>query len=291
MKNSNIWLVFSWWWVNWFVYVWVIKYLQEKWITPKVVWWTSVWSVFASLVSAWYTWEELYEYSLNLEKRIKTIKDVNWWSISKSTLKFDFNNTNWLLKWEKIYNEIKTLLENKNIKTFSDLKIPYYLHIVNINTWKDYCVDSLDKNNKDKNLIDYIRASISIPWIFKPHEIDWEYYVDGWLKSNYPILSSAKICKNNDIVLDKIVNISIMEDFSRHDNYQNESFIEILLRSISISIQDQYESDTKLFKERHQDIELVNIEIKKIFKNSLLTAKISQAIDYWYNEIKKHLEN
>jgi hypothetical protein len=100
------------------------------------------------------------------------------------------------------------------------------------------------------------------------------------LKSNYPILSSAKICKNNNIVLDKIVNISIMEDFSRHDNYQNESFIEILLRSISISIQDQYESDTKLFKERHQDIELVNIEIKKIFKNSLLTAKISQAIDY-----------
>jgi len=291
MKDKNIWLVLSWWGVNGFVYVWIMKYLEEKWIKPVIVWWTSVGSIFWALISAWYSWKELERYVLDIEKRIKSIKDINWKNISKSTLTANINHTSWLIKWDKIKKEISDLLNNKNIKTFWDCKIPYYLHIVDLNTAEDICISSLDNINKEKKLLEYIRASISIPWVFTPYEIDWNFYVDWWVRSNYPILSIAEIAEKNNLKLDKVLSINIFWDYSKEDNFQNESFLEIMMRSISISILDQYDADTQVFREKYSDIELININIKKIFKNSILTAKISDAIDYWYNEIKRQLRN
>lgn len=41
---------------------------------------------------------------------------------------------------------------------------------------------------KSWKLIDALRASISLPGIFKPYEIDHIKYIDWWLKSNLPVL-------------------------------------------------------------------------------------------------------
>lgn len=289
MKDKNIWLVLSWWGVNGFVYVWVMKYLQEQWITPKIVWWTSVWSIFWAMISAWYTWEEMRDYVIDLEKRITNVKDVNWKNISKSTFTVNINHINWLIKWNKIKSEIKNLLNNKWISKFKDLVIPYYLHIVNLNTAEDLCISSLDEKYSNKGVLDYIRASISIPWVFAPYEIEWKYYVDWWVRSNYPILSAPEISLENNIKLDTVISVNIFPDFEENDKFQNESFLEIMMRSISISILDQYDADTQVFKEKYWNIEFIPVNIKKIFKNSILTAKISDAIDYGYNEIKNQL--
>jgi predicted acylesterase/phospholipase RssA len=106
MKNKNIWLVLSWWWINWFVYVGVIKYLEEKWIKPIIVWWTSIGSVFWAMISAWYKYKEIKNYVLDLEKRIKNIKYINWKNISKSTITAKISDA--IAYW---YNEIKKQLE------------------------------------------------------------------------------------------------------------------------------------------------------------------------------------
>lgn len=290
MENKNIWIVFSGWWVNGFIYSWIIKYLEEKNIKPVIVWWTSVWSIFSLLIAAWYKYEEILEYINELEKRIHTIKDVDWSSISKSTLRLSLDKTKSLLKWKKIEEELKKILKLKNIKTFNDLNIPYFLHKVDINTWEDICVSSIHDKYKDKNIFDYIRASISIPWIFKPYCIDWSHYIDWGIRSNYPMLSLVDIALNNNIKLDKVISISLIEEKSKDLDYHNKSFFNILLRSIDLSIQDQLDSDAKLFNEKYPDIELVNIKLDKIFKWSMLTAEISKALDYWYEQIKKHLE-
>jgi len=290
MKNKNIWLVLSGWGVNGFVYVGVMKYLEEKGIKPVIIWWTSVGSIFGALISAWYSWKEMENYVSDLENRMKWFKDVNWKNISKTTVTANINHTTWLIKWDKIKVEIWKLLEAKNIKTFLDLKTPFYLHTVNINTAEDVCVSSLSNQYKNKNVLEYIRASISIPWVFEPYEIDWKYFVDWWVRSNYPVLSLPKIAKENNIKIDKVLAINIFPEFSEEDNFHKESFLEILLRSISISILDQYDADTEVFVEKYKDIELINININKIFKNAILTAKITDAIDYWYNEIKRQLE-
>lgn len=290
MKNKNIGLVLSWWGVNWFVYVWIMKYLEEQWITPKIVWGTSVWSIFWAMISAWYTWVEMRNYVIELEVRINEVKDINWKNISKSTFTANINHTNWLIKWNRIKWEISNLLKTKWISKFNDLIIPYYLHIVDLNTAEDICISSLDDKYKNKWVLDYIRASFSIPWVFPPYEIEGKYYVDWWVRSNYPILSAPEIAFKNNIELDAVISINIFPEFNKEDNFQEESFLEIMMRSISISILDQYDSDTKIFKEKYSNIEYIPININKIFKDSILTAKISDAIDYGYNEIKSQLE-
>lgn len=57
---------------------------------------------------------------------------------------------------KKTENELKKILKNKNIDTFTDLKIPYFLHKVNINNGDDVCVFSLDDKYKEKGY-----------WLFK----------------------------------------------------------------------------------------------------------------------------
>lgn len=291
LQNKKVWVVFSWWWVNGFLYAWIIKYLEEQNITPVIVWWTSIGSIFSLLLSIWYTYNEILEYINDLETRIDKIKDIDWKSISKSTLRLSLHDTKALLKWKKAEFELKKILKWRDINTFTDLKIPYFLHKVNINNWKDVCVFSNDEKYKEKNIIDYIRASISLPWVFKPHFVDGGYYIDWWIRSNFPILSCAKLAQNYDISVDTILSINIMEDYSDDLDFHNTSFLDILLRSVNIAIHDQHDSDTKLFKEKYSNIELIDIKIPKIFKSSILTAEISKAIDYWYNQIKNYLES
>lgn len=291
LHNKKVWVVFSWWWVNGFLYAWIIKYLEEQGIKPVIVWWTSIGSIFSLLLAGWYEYEKILEYINDLESRIDTIKDIDWKSISKSTLKLSLNDTKALLKWKKTENELKKILKIKNIDTFTDLKIPYFLHKVNINNGDDVCVFSLDEKYKEKGVIDYLRASISLPWVFKPHFIDWAHYIDWGIRSNFPMLSCVKLAENSNIPLDVVLSVNIMENYSDNLDYQNASFLDILLRSINIAIQDQHDSDTKLFKKRYPHIELMDLKIQKIFTSSLLTAEVSKAIDYWYNQIKNYLEN
>lgn len=87
-------------------YAWIIKYLEEQGIKPVIVWWTSIGSIFSLLLAGWYEYEKILEYINDLESRIDTIKDIDWKSISKSTLKLSLNDTkalwnekNW--KWIK----------------------------------------------------------------------------------------------------------------------------------------------------------------------------------------------
>jgi len=94
------------------------------------------------------------------------------------------------------------------------------------------------------------------------------------------MLSCVKLAENSNIPLDVVLSVNIMENYSDNLDYQNASFLDILLRSINIAIQDQHDSDTKLFKKRYPHIELMDLKIQKIFTSSLLTAEVSKAIDY-----------
>lgn len=288
MKNCG--LVLSWWWVNGFVYIWMMKYLEEVWIKPKIVWGTSVWAVFSAMISAWFTREEMLDYALELEKDMKKVKDIDWKKISKWTMTANLKHINWLIKWDNIKSEIANLLKSKSINSFSKMKIPYFLHMVELDSWEDIRVFSENSKYQDKNPVDFIRGSISIPWIFKPHKIWSKYYIDWGAKSNYPVLSVKELALENWIEIDTVLSINIIPDFEHWDKCHKDSFIEIMLKAMSISIFDQYESDMDRFKIKYPETKLVNVWIKKIFKNSILTANISEAIEYWYLETKKQLE-
>lgn len=161
MKEKKYWLALWWWAARWYVHIWVIKYLEEKNIKIWEIVWTSMWALAWALFAMW-------KNSKELEKIAKEVK---------YTKMIDFDLKNWVLKWEKA----KKVLE----KYFWDIKIeelPIKLKIIafNIETWEKKVFES-------GKIVDAIRASTSIPWVFKPHKIWEEHFIDWWVISNLPI--------------------------------------------------------------------------------------------------------
>lgn len=151
-----------WWWASrWFIHIGVLKYLEENDYKIIEISGTSMWAIIASLVALWKNWEEIKSLAETLD--YKKLIDVD--------LSF------WLIKWKKIEKKLYEIFWDIKIE---DLKIPLKIVATNINSW--------EKEVFSKWLItDALRASISLPWIFKPHKIWKNHYVDGGVCNNLPV--------------------------------------------------------------------------------------------------------
>ena len=103
---------------------------------------------------------------------------------------FDISfKTNGFIKGEKVLNDLKKLIDIKNIE---DLNIPYKAVATDITSRQPIWFDKGD-------LFNAIRASISIPGIFTPHIINNMVLVDGGVCNPMPIDAFEK--NNSDKVI------------------------------------------------------------------------------------------
>lgn len=93
-------------------------------------------------------------------------------------------------------NMTKNLGKSLGIKTFEELKIPFYVGAANIEKARMEYFNSGE-------LIKIIQASSSIPVLFSPVEIKGELYVDGGLFENLPVNPLLNKC-------DKLIAINVM---------------------------------------------------------------------------------
>ena len=149
------------WWARWFIHVGVLKYLEENEISITEVSWTSMWAIIWSMIAIKMSYLDIIDFA----------KDLNFFKLVDIDLK------TWLLKWNKIEEKLLEIFWDKNIE---DCEIPLKIISTNIEISESRVFDSW-------KIIDAIRASISLPWIFIPKEIDSEFYVDGWIMMNLPI--------------------------------------------------------------------------------------------------------
>jgi len=151
-----------WWWAaRSIAQVWVIKYIEEKKIDIVEVSGTSMWAVVAAFLAIWKTSYEMNEF----------VKSTNFLKL------IDFDLKKWLLKWKKIIKRLEIVFWNMKIE---DTKIKLKIVARNLDTW--------DKKVFEKwNIIDAIRASISLPWIFISHKIWENRYIDWGMLNNLPI--------------------------------------------------------------------------------------------------------
>jgi len=77
-------------------------------------------------------------------------------------------------------------------RTFADAKIPLHLTATDFATGDQVVLSR-------GNLVDAIRASIAIPYIFKPHRIDDRLLLDGYLSDPMPV--GVAIKEGADIIL------------------------------------------------------------------------------------------
>ena len=151
------------WWgsARWFVHIWVIKYLEEKNIKITEISWTSMWAIVWAFLAFWKNSSEMLE----IAKELKILKLVD--------LDFKF----WFVKWNKVVKKLRTYFWDTKIE---DLKIKLKIVATDLWTWERKVFESWD-------LVDAIRASISLPGVFKPYKIWDNFFIDWWVVCNLPI--------------------------------------------------------------------------------------------------------
>ena len=151
-----------WWWAaRWFAHIWVLKYLEEKNIEIEEISWTSMWAIIWAMIAIWMKSEEIRSFA----------KSINFLKLA------DFDFKTGLLKWEKIEKKFEEVFWDKKIE---ETKIPLKIIATNIESAEI-------KIFKTWKIIDALRASFSLPWIFIPKEIEGQSYVDWWIMMNLPI--------------------------------------------------------------------------------------------------------
>lgn len=155
------WLALWWGSARWLVHIWVIKYLEEKNIKIWEIAWTSMWALVWALYSIWKKSDDL----------ISIAKDLDYMKLIDFDLRYGF------IKWEKIRKKIELYFWDMNIE---ELPIKMKIIATNIETWEIKIFEKW-------NLVDALRASISIPWVFKPYKIWNEFFIDWLVVKNLPV--------------------------------------------------------------------------------------------------------
>lgn len=155
------WLALWGWAARWLAHIWVLKYLEEKSIQITEISWASMWSIIAVAYASGMSISALEQ----LASELKIYKLL------------DFDITTGLLKWNKIEKFLKEKLWDLN---FSDLKIPVKIVATCLETGEKYIF-------KNGSVITAMRASMSLPWILSPAEIEGLHYIDGWVSCNLPV--------------------------------------------------------------------------------------------------------
>lgn len=103
-----------------------------------------------------------------------------------------------------------------------------------------------EATQNDKNLIDYIVGSASIPLVFSPQEINNRLCVDGIINNMHPLKSAV------DSGADEIVVIltSIENEPTTICSFKNP--LHVLLRTFDIMVTNIYHKDIKLCKLKNQ---------------------------------------
>ncbi len=143
------------------IHIGVLKYLEEKNIKIDEIAWTSMWAIIAALIAIWKDSKYMENFA----------KNINYLSLLDCDLK------TWILKWERVYKLLEKEFWGKKIE---DCNIPLKIVATNIE-------DGLAHIFEKWKIVDAVRASISLPGIFSPYEIDWISYVDGWILMNLPV--------------------------------------------------------------------------------------------------------
>ena len=206
------------WWgaARWLAHIWVLKYLEENNINIKEISGTSMWALIWAFIAIWKTSEEIEKFA----------KNINFLGLA------DFDFKTGLLKWNKIEKILEEVFWNTKIE---ETKIPLKIVATNVETAESKIFITW-------KIVDAIRASVSLPWIFTPKEIDWEHFVDWGIMMNLPIdvlewknviaISALKINYWKIVKEKKILWINIKTGFWKN-NYEIIKRSVVLMMSVN----------------------------------------------------------
>jgi NTE family protein len=198
-----------------FAHIGVLKVLEENGIRPDYIAGTSMGAVVGALYSVGYSPEEIEKIMIKIDWKdiIKDLPDREDIPLENkiseenypASIAFDKELNLYfpkgLKQGQKIYLKLKELLWGASgIRNFDDLPIPLRVIATDLDSGKA-------KSFYQGDLAKVISASIAIPTLFGPVEIDGQNYVDGLITRNFPV--EDVINMGADIVLGIDVGVQI----------------------------------------------------------------------------------
>ncbi|MGE5474057.1 MAG: patatin-like phospholipase family protein [Ignavibacteriales bacterium] len=178
------------------VHIGVIKALEENGIIPSYISGTSLGSIIASLYSANININEIEELFKDNAKKMIIDFDLSELFMYVKSLMLNLHKTvDGFIKGERIKKVLTDTFIQNGCMHIRQAKIPLAIPAVEINTAKTVMFVSDKTNLFDKDYIIYdddidiataVRASISVPVLFKPCIVKGKMLVDGALKDNIP---------------------------------------------------------------------------------------------------------
>ena len=199
----------------------VLRVLERENIKIDYITGTSIGALIGTLYSIGYSIDDIEKVLdiINVENFLETGSDTTNLpldkkeSLKKYSLYVNFDNElNFSLPKglkgnRETYLVVKDLLKNyANIKNFDDFPIPLRIIATNLNTGE---TKAFSKGDISKILI----ASMAIPTIFEPVEIDGNTYVDGLVSRNLPVEEAY------DMGADLVIASDIGAPIVKKDNY------------------------------------------------------------------------
>ena len=248
----------------------VLRVLEKENIKIDYIAGTSIGALVGTLYSIGYSIDEIEKVldNLNIESFLESGSDLTGLDLDKKeTLKkysfyvnFD-NELNYSLpkglrETEELYLVVKNLLKNyENTKNFNNFPIPLRVVATNLNTGET-------KSFSEGDIAKVLTASMAIPTIFEPVEVNGALYVDGLVSRNLPVEEAYEM--GADLVIASDVGTPVV----KKDNYNILSVLNQM-----IAIQSSY--ITKDSKEKATI--LISPDIKNISATD--TTKRKDLID------------
>ncbi|RRD37173.1 serine protease [Fusobacterium nucleatum] len=211
----------------------VLRVLEKENIKIDYITGTSIGALVGTLYSIGYSVDEIEKVldNLNIESFLESGSDLTGLDLDKKeTLKkysfyinFD-NELNYSLpkglrETEELYLVVKNLLKKyENIKNFDSFPIPLRVVATNLNTGET-------KSFSEGDIAKVLTASMAIPTIFEPVEVNGALYVDGLVSRNLPVEEAY------DMGADLVIASDVGTPVVKKDNY---NILSVLNQMIAI---------------------------------------------------------
>ena len=211
----------------------VLRVLEKENIKIDYITGTSIGALVGTLYSIGYSIDEIEKVldNLNIESFLESGSDLTGLDLDKKeTLKkysfyinFD-NELNYSLpkglrETEELYLVVKNLLKKyENIKNFDNFPIPLRVVATNLNTGET-------KSFSEGDIAKILTASMAIPTIFEPVEVNGALYVDGLVSRNLPVEEAY------DMGADLVIASDVGTPVVKKDNY---NILSVLNQMIAI---------------------------------------------------------
>ena len=240
----------------------------------------SVGSIFTLIYLLKYTYAEMLEEVLN--KRFDDLKDIR---IMNFISKYGLDSGNNMMTWLKELMTRKGVDPNITLKElYNETQVDFQIMATNLNKYKYKKFNYLD--TPDVKVVDAIRMSISVPFMFTINEYEGDIYVDGGLVDNYPI----KLFDGNldNFLGFKIINYGEMDTHEVDERIDDiESFIYNILSCYVV----QKEKQTS----RSEDFKKCTVfihteEVTRSMNFSLTPLEKHRLIEIGYNSINEYFK-